>query len=275
VHSLRRIHFQYLEDKVAGKLIPWVGKLATMAGHSVLIKSVLTSIVIYFITVLEIPKEVLMKNDSIRRALLWAACEKVTRRKCKVNWELVCKPKEYGGLGILNLMKFASALRLRWLWNEWVDDSKPWVGLGNPCTADDHELFATATTVTIGNGDKAIFWESTWLNGMHPKDIAPKIFEIAKRRKCTIKIALENDFWVSHINIQGGLSVEHTMQFYTLWEMVQLIHLDISTTDSIRWKFCNDNTVKEYTASSAYKMQFLGHTCSPMTSMVLETMGYP
>ena len=87
-----------------------------MAGRSTLVKAVLTSIVIYYITVLEVPMEVLMKVDSIRRAFLWAACDKVTGGKCKVNWDLVCKPKEYGGLGILNLKKFASALRMRWLW---------------------------------------------------------------------------------------------------------------------------------------------------------------
>jgi hypothetical protein len=73
--------------------------------------------------VLDVPKEVLMKIDGLRRAYLWAACDKVTGGKCKVNWDLVCKPKENGGLGILNLKKFASALRLRWLWQEWKDEA--------------------------------------------------------------------------------------------------------------------------------------------------------
>jgi hypothetical protein len=49
-----------------------------MAGRSSLVKSVLTSIAIYYITMLNIPIEVLMKIDSIRRAFLWAACDKVT-----------------------------------------------------------------------------------------------------------------------------------------------------------------------------------------------------
>jgi hypothetical protein len=151
------------------RLVPWLGKLASMAGRTVLVKAVLTSVFIYFITVLEIPLEVLLKIDSIRRAYLWAACEKVSEGKCKVNWDLVCKPKNKGGLGVLNLHKFASALRLRWLWLEWTDHSKPWRGLETPGNANDRELLAAATKVTIGNGERALFLDSSCLDGGRPK----------------------------------------------------------------------------------------------------------
>jgi hypothetical protein len=80
--------------------------------------------------------------------------------KYKVNRETACKPKEYGGLGILNLTKFASALQMRWLCHEWNDEAKPWAGLGNHCTHQDKELFAAATRVTTGNGRKLFFWEA-------------------------------------------------------------------------------------------------------------------
>jgi hypothetical protein len=233
VTRLKRIHFQPLEDKVAAKLIPWIGKHTTMAGRATLVKSVLTSIAIYYITVLNVPIEVLMKIDSIRRAFLWAACEKVTGGKCKVNWEMVCKPKVYGGLGILNLTKFASALRMRWLWHEWKDETKPWVGLGTPCTPQDKDLFAAATRVNIGNGEKALFWEAPWLNGRRPKDIAPLIYKRSKRKNCTVYKALDDGFWVTQVNTQDGLSMDHIVQFANLWEMLQPIHLEPNTPDSI------------------------------------------
>jgi hypothetical protein len=116
-----------LEDKVASKLVPWIGKHATMAENMPQWPSVqplsnistLTSVVIYFINMLDVPLEVLLKIDSIQRVFPWATSEKVSRGKCKVQWEFVCEPKEY------EITKFTSALRLRWLWNEWFDESKP------------------------------------------------------------------------------------------------------------------------------------------------------
>jgi hypothetical protein len=49
-----------------------------MAGRATLVKSVLTRIAIYCITVLNVSVEVLMKIDNIRRAFLWAASDKVS-----------------------------------------------------------------------------------------------------------------------------------------------------------------------------------------------------
>jgi hypothetical protein len=45
--------------------------------------------------------------------------------QCKVNWEAVCRQTSLGGLGILNMGKFATALRLRWPWLEWTTLERP------------------------------------------------------------------------------------------------------------------------------------------------------
>ena len=157
VTRLKRIHFQYLEDKIASKLPPWSAMHVATLGRIVLVKGVLTAIVIYHLTPLELPAEVRKKIDSLRRAYLWAGCDKVSGGKCKVNWELVCKPKIFGGLGVLNLEKFATALRLRWLWFEWADPPKTWMGMETPCSNSDRDLFSASTIVTIGDGKKAKF----------------------------------------------------------------------------------------------------------------------
>jgi hypothetical protein len=40
------------------------------------------------------------------------ACDKIFKGKCEVNWEMVCRPKEEGGRGILNLKTFPRLLGL-------------------------------------------------------------------------------------------------------------------------------------------------------------------
>ena len=96
--------------------------------------------------------------------------------KCKVNWATVCRPKHLGGFSVLDLDKFARALRLRWLWYECKEMDKLWVGKGNPCDKVDINLFYASTIISIGNGAIAPFWDSPWLNGKKPKDIAPLIY---------------------------------------------------------------------------------------------------
>ena len=170
-----------------------MGKHVASPGRVVLVKSVLTAIAIYYMTALNLPVEVLNKIDALRRAYLWAGCDKVNGGKCKINWDLICKPKQFGGLGVLNLDKFAKALHLRWLWFEWVDKSKPWIGMGSPCTGDDHIFFAAATTVNVGNGRTARFWNSPWLNGLCPRDLAPGIFAISCNKNSSVQQALTNN----------------------------------------------------------------------------------
>jgi hypothetical protein len=76
----------------------------------------------------------------------------------------------------MDLERFARALRLRWLWFKWKQANRPWTGLDIPCDKTDRDLFDTSTVVTVGKGDKANFWNSNWINGQAPKNLAPSLF---------------------------------------------------------------------------------------------------
>jgi hypothetical protein len=78
-------------------------------------------------------------------------------------------------------------------------------------------------------------------------------------KKSTVHKALEGYFWVTQVNTDAGLSLDHIVQFANLWEMLQAVHLDPHTPDSITWKLTNDG---HYSSKTAYTMQFLGHTKS-------------
>jgi len=105
---IRQVDFQPLVDKAISKLPLWNGHQINPAGRLTLVKAVLTSQAVYFVTSLRAPKEM--------KKFLWAGAETVTGGGYKVNWPRCARPKCSGGLGILHLGKFARALRLRWLW---------------------------------------------------------------------------------------------------------------------------------------------------------------
>jgi hypothetical protein len=184
VQRLKRVDFQPLVDKAISKLILWNGRQINPVGHLTLVKVVLTSQAVYFLTSLRAPKEALKDIDRQRKKFLWAGAKAITEGKCKVNWPRSARPKYSGGLGILHLGKFARALRLRWLWQGWSTNiDRPWDGEETPCNKVDKLLFAACTMLTIGDGERALFWKSAWLNGQRPCDVAPHLLSISKIKK--------------------------------------------------------------------------------------------
>lgn len=181
--QLKRLYYEPLVDRTADKLCIWNGRNLTQAGRVALAKSVLSSQPIYLLTALKPPREVLEDVDQYRKSFTWAGNRAISGGKCKVNWTRTTLPKPNGGLGILNLDKFASALHVRWLWLEWVALEKAWVGTETPCDEHDRLFFAACSTISIGNGERAKFWTNAWLNGRRPKDIAPGLFARTKKTR--------------------------------------------------------------------------------------------
>ena len=170
-----------------------------------------------------------------------------------INWPTTCLPKIKGGLGILDLERFARALRIRWLWFQWRQKERAWNKLELPCDSRDRELFAASTIVTIGDGKFAKFWSSSWAQGQTLKNMAPTLFKKAKRKNITVQKALQDNKWLEHISPVFSPTELH--EYVLLWNAVQQVQLDESREDSIVWRWTADG---EYTTKGAYRIQFQG-----------------
>jgi mannosylglycoprotein endo-beta-mannosidase len=253
LQQLRKGDFQGLLEKIDALLAAWKGSLLSREGRLVLLKSVLSSVVIYMMTTHKVPAWVLEQIEKKCRAWLWRGEGTCNGGHCRVSWSVVCRPKSLGGLGVHDLTKFGRALRLRWLWSAWKNPTRPWVGSDLPCDAVDRELFATATVITLGDGSIAKFWSDRWLQGMAPRELAPALYMIAARKNRSVQQALANDKWL--LDLRHGLTTDVLPELINLARMIDEVHLDATTRDTIRWRL---DASGEYTAKSAYLMQFTG-----------------
>jgi hypothetical protein len=68
----------------------------------VLINSVLISLVMFILSFYEVPKEVLHKLDFYRSIFFYQGDDHKKKYRL-TKWGIICRPKDQGGLGVLNL----------------------------------------------------------------------------------------------------------------------------------------------------------------------------
>src|ERR1043165_64475 len=83
---------------------------------------------IYHLCTLAIPKGIIKQIETIHRQCLWRGNSE-TPRKSLAAWDLVCRPKNKGGLGILNIQAHNEALLMKHLHKFYNHDDVPWVSL--------------------------------------------------------------------------------------------------------------------------------------------------
>jgi hypothetical protein len=88
----------------------------------------LSAISIYTSISLGLPPWFHKALKKLMTTFLWTG-SMVQAGKCLVAWNRVQHPLHLGGLGVLNLRVFGTALHARWLWLERMDPSRPWASM--------------------------------------------------------------------------------------------------------------------------------------------------
>lgn len=102
---------------------------------------------------------------------MWSGSDHVSGGKCRVAWEVACRPHDVGGLGLVDLRKFGIALRLCWEWLCRVDGNRPWTLLLSTAV---QAAFHEATDSILGDGMSTIFWLDRWMeDGSSVREVAP------------------------------------------------------------------------------------------------------
>ena len=199
-------------NKLKSRLSVWKGRFLSMAGRICLVKSVITVVPLYYISLFKAPESVCKSIISIQRRFLWG-WGKDNKPISWISWKNICKLREEGGLGIRDIRKFNVALLAKWKWrcisNEkgrWKEclESKYgteqdgnhtplkhqswwWRDLVKVCRQGGGEgWFKKEVGWKIGKGDKARFWEDVWTGNASLKAFFPRLFSLSLNKGQTV-----------------------------------------------------------------------------------------
>jgi len=189
-------------NKLKDRLSVWKGRFLSLAGRVCLLKSVLTSIPLYYLSLYKAPTLICKSIIRIQRRFLWG-WGKENKFINWVSWEVVCKSTEEGGLGVRDIKKFNTALLAKWRWRyisedmgKWKEllESKYgsemqntvklqswwWKDLLKVCREGGGEgWFGKEVGWKLGCGDKIRFWEDVWIGNCNLKTQFPRLYSLS------------------------------------------------------------------------------------------------
>uniref|UniRef100_A0A2N9GAG5 Reverse transcriptase domain-containing protein n=1 Tax=Fagus sylvatica TaxID=28930 RepID=A0A2N9GAG5_FAGSY len=203
-------------EKMERRLAGWQRLYLSKGGRLTLLKSTLSSLPTYYLSLFTIPVSVAKRLEKLQRNFLWGGFGEESKHSL-VNWDTVCSPIARGGLGIRLLVPFNKALLGKWLWRFGVEENRLWrrvvasrygVVNGGWCTSQVRgpygcglwkgimrgwNHFHNHLRFTVGRGDRVRLWHDCWCGDRALKDVFPSIFECASQ-----KDAFLNEVMVRH-----------------------------------------------------------------------------
>lgn len=193
-------------SKISQRLASWKGRMLSIGGRITLIKSSLTSLPLYYMSIYPIPKGVVNKINMISRSFLWNTNPE-KKSLSLVSWSQVQLPKILGGLGIGNLTHKNLSLLFKWVWRFFespqqllcqvirakhkypsnlciTDLSIPttggiWKQICSSIFQHPHarDLALKGIRRNVGDGTKCLFWHDSWVEATALKNLFPRLYK--------------------------------------------------------------------------------------------------
>ncbi|KAF5189899.1 RNA-directed DNA polymerase (reverse transcriptase)-related family protein [Thalictrum thalictroides] len=180
-------------EKVSARIQSWKSKLLSYAGRLQLLKSVLNSMSVFWISSFLLPQRAINEINKLCRNFLWGGSD-CTQSHASISWRDLCYPYEEGGLKLrdFSTLNHAANMRHVWhlisgsntLWAQWVRkhlirDKNFWEMRTPPdCSWSWRNILKERKEAMymvqhlIGNGRNTSFWKDPW----HPNGILLESF---------------------------------------------------------------------------------------------------
>ncbi|KAL4310177.1 hypothetical protein GQ457_01G054770 [Hibiscus cannabinus] len=190
--------------KFRSKLEVWKGKLLSFGG----VKSVLSNLPVHYLALFQLPTSVAKELNGLISSFIWGSNS--GRSIHWIKWDVLCRPKDFGGLGLYDLKVKNRALLNKWLWrygnepnNLWrrVIDAKYgyspsnllpaslarsnfssyWKNIIKPLS-NPADFFSQHLRFSLGDGNSINFWDDYWTDYPSLKLAFPRLYSVAVQK---------------------------------------------------------------------------------------------
>jgi ribonuclease HI len=221
--------FDFIIEKIRGRLAGWKARSLSLAGRCILINSVTTAIPTHVMQCCILPKSTCNALDKLNRNFLWG--DTVAKRKLHlINWGTITRPKAEGGLGIKRSYCRNKALLAKRLWDFSQGSTAPWA---LTLKAKYHELRSQVCQKSIvwksinlakpivdkgkgtliHNGHGTNFWMDNWLGSgpLRHRIEGPLNFHEESTKVCDLWDA--DSFWqLNRLSITLPLDIQQSIR---------------------------------------------------------------
>ncbi|XP_024626821.1 uncharacterized protein [Medicago truncatula] len=276
----RKLQFWHpVVERIRRRLSGWKSKNLSLGGRLVLLKSVLSSIPVYFLSFFKAPSGIISTLDSIFINFFLGGGED-SRRISWIKWDNICLNKENGSLGVKRLREFNISLSGKWVWRVLEDRESLWnmvlrakygefggrvrfcEGVGSIWWRQLNQIrigvgLAESTWLVdnivrkVGDGSTTMFWEDSWLLNVLLAVAFSRLFDLSENKGVTVR-----EMFVLGWGADGGAWSWRRRLFAWEEELVEecverldnfVLQVDISD----RWVW-NLHSSQVYTVHSAY-----------------------
>ena len=224
------------------------------------LNSALSSMPIFYLGSLLAPAGILKQLERIQRQCLWRK-HRDEPSPSLAAWDLICRPKNKGGLGILNLgvknmalllkhlHRFLNRVDLPWvslIWDTYYHSSVPqgtdicgsfwWKDI---CKLLDH--YRNTTWVQINSGHSTLFWSDKWKIGDSVAPLQsrfPRLFSYVKDPWITVFEAFQSQDMINMFHLP--LSAQAYQEFLTVQDLMVSCSREVEQKDTWFWQgTCN------------------------------------
>nr|GEV34611.1 RNA-directed DNA polymerase, eukaryota, reverse transcriptase zinc-binding domain protein [Tanacetum cinerariifolium] len=223
-------------NKLLFILSKWKMKTLSIGGRLTLLKSVLGSLPLYYMSMFKVPLQVLKKIESIH-SHFFNGVELNNKKMSLIKWDNVLASKENGGLGISSFFALNRALIFKWVWQFCTQRSSlktrvitAIYGLDGKLQCPQKACYSSNwmdivrevsrlhkkgmdllgfIKKKVGNGKNTLFWEESWKDVIPFKSLYPRLFALESDKKVTVAAKMANSDLCSSLRRMPRSGVEH------------------------------------------------------------------